>query len=172
MTWALVNRTCTRLEARSQTPKDNPQEVYGKKRMHKLGLTSELPKCHQSSDAMTSQSSFPSNSWWFQPTAIGILPRDDPIIIDWTPDATYEYLDVESEVGAWLHCQESYLRTIQKGKFFQHYRMPAGEDRTYSALHVPKAIWSDEDNSYCLVEAYALQAIKMRYHDLTRNIML
>lgn len=125
-------------------------------------MTSELPVCQQASDVHHGQTEFPEQSWWFQPTARGILPRDIPIIIDWNEDATYEYLEAENEVGTWLHHQESYLRTTQNGKFFQHYRWPAGEDHTYAATHVPKAIRSNRFDCYCPLEAYALQAIKMR----------
>lgn len=127
-----------------------------------LDRTSQLPVSQHSADCSPDHLNFPSKCWWFEPTAPGVLPQNDAIVVDWTPIAMYEYIPSEEEVGAWLHVQEDYLKTSKGGKFLQHFRMPKGEDRTYAATAVPKSIWSQHGDDMCPLESIAKHALKIR----------
>ncbi|MEW5303222.1 MAG: hypothetical protein WDW38_001541 [Sanguina aurantia] len=104
---------------------------------------------------------FPDPSWWFEPT-LSLLPPDDVITLEWTPQATYQFHPERQEVEVWVHADESCLSSCKHGRYVLHCRGTAAPDRLYEASCVPELVWSrDRDERYALGQL-AAHALKMR----------
>lgn len=58
---------------------------------------------------------FPESSWWQEPT-LSLLPPDDVIILEWVPQATYQFHPQQQEVEVWVHTDESCLSSCKQGR--------------------------------------------------------
>lgn len=99
-----------------------------------------LPRVTPHPDSLAESASFPKPSWWYECTTT-LLPRDEPIVLEWTPEAVFQFIEASQEVEAWLHADESCLVSFGAGRFFRHNRGPREEGRVYAAGAVPERAW-------------------------------
>jgi hypothetical protein len=83
-------------------------------------LATPLPQACAASGALGSSAAaagaaFPERSWWHEPCAL--LPAGEPLACEWAPAATYFYHAATGEAEAWLHQDQSVLRTSQGGRW-------------------------------------------------------
>ncbi len=76
--------------------------------------------------------SFPPGSWWLD-TGTATFPPDVPVLLEWTPDAVYQYLPGLEQVEVVVAADGSILRVDRRG-YVQHF-LPGSwrEPRTYAA---------------------------------------
>ncbi len=48
---------------------------------------------------------FPHGSWWFEPS-LTVLPSEELVLLEWTPEATFQFLPASGEVQAWLQGEQ------------------------------------------------------------------
>ncbi|KAK9801911.1 hypothetical protein WJX73_002481 [Symbiochloris irregularis] len=90
----------------------------------------------------------PSEDPWWQEANCSLLPRRQVVHFQWTPEATYQYIQHTQEVEAWIHADDSCLRTEQHGKSLRHHRSGHEEPSTFAADVVPSHAW-DADGRPC-----------------------
>lgn len=106
----------------------------------------------------------PHPSWWSDPAADAAeAPADASIVLQWTPDATYQFHAASGEVEAWLHCDESCLASSHAGRFLAHARGPAAAglppcETMYAAGAVPEFAWEGGGGG----RRYALSHVALR----------
>ena len=94
--------------------------------------TTELPVAISPSVTLTS---FPNNSWWHE--CSHMLPKDITLLLEWTPEALYQYIPKAREVAVWIHADESCLLSEGKGRFLRHCKGRNQAERLYAAEAVP-----------------------------------
>jgi hypothetical protein len=65
--------------------------------------------------AAAASCALPGHGWWQEPSEL--LPASELITCEWTPPATYHYHRGSGEAEAWLHHDQSVLRTSQEGRW-------------------------------------------------------
>ena len=87
---------------------------------------------------------FKQGSWWFEPT-LTLLPSDEIITLEWTPEGLYQYNPSSQEAEVWVHHDESCLATVKQGRFIARTRHDAtagtAVEQLYAASCVPETTW-------------------------------
>ncbi|KAJ9534795.1 hypothetical protein QJQ45_017217, partial [Haematococcus lacustris] len=88
---------------------------------------------------------FAPGSWWLEPT-VTLLPNNEVIVMEWTPDAVYQFHPHTGEVEAWVAADGSCLASTSRGRFLQHIRPCSApgmlpRQHLYAASCVPEAVW-------------------------------
>ncbi|KAG2448169.1 hypothetical protein HYH02_006754 [Chlamydomonas schloesseri] len=116
------------------------------------------------------------DGWWGEPS-LSLLPPEEVVAFEWTPHATYQFLEGTGEVEVWVHADESCLATTRAGRFVAHYRGGGGtsnnggsgggasSEQLYAANCVPDAVWSRDQTCRYPLGALAAHALKLRSHD-------
>ncbi|KAG2442403.1 hypothetical protein HXX76_002489 [Chlamydomonas incerta] len=115
-----------------------------------------------------------TDGWWGEPS-LSLLPPEEVVAFEWTPHATYQFLEAMGEVEVWVHADESCLATTRAGRFIAHYRgrggacngggSSMGSEQLYAANCVPDAVWSRDQTCRYPLGALAAHALKLRSHD-------
>lgn len=80
--------------------------------------------------------SFPQGSWWFD-SGTSTLPPDALLLLEWTPEAVYQFLPRSQEVEVIVAADESLLRLDRRG-YVRHYQPGSWRaPKTYAAQAVP-----------------------------------
>lgn len=111
-----------------------------------------------------------SDGWWGEPS-LSLLPPEVVVAFEWTPHATYQFLEAVGEVEVWVHADESCLATTRAGRFIAHYRSGGGandcgggvgSEQLYAANCVPDAVWSRDQTYRYPLGTLAAHAMKLR----------
>lgn len=119
--------------------------------------TTDLPTAAVLDTVLTT---FPKASWWFD--CSHRLPHNIIILLEWTPDALYQYHPNTREAAVWIHADESCLLSEGHGAFLRHRKGSPQPDRLYAAEAVPVHISSPGGHRYPLAE-FAEHALHLRY---------
>ena len=122
-----------------------------------LNRTTELPTAAVTGTVLAT---FPKESWWFD--CSHRLPHDIIILLEWTPEALYQYNPDTQEAAAWIHSDESCLLSERQGTFLKHCKGVPQPDRLYAAEAVPMHSSSPCSRRYALAE-FAEHALLLRY---------
>lgn len=122
-----------------------------------LSKTTDLPTAAVLDTVLTT---FPKASWWFD--CSHRLPHNITILLEWTPDALYQYNPNMQEAAVWIHADESCLLSEGHGAFLRHCKGSPQPDRLYAAEAVPMHISSPGGHRYPLAE-FAEHALHLRY---------
>lgn len=151
---------------------------------------SELPRADDCTRVGITQPLSP-DGWWAEPS-LSLLPQGEVLALEWTPQATYQYLPQHDEVEVWVHADESCLATTRAGRFLAHVRDPTrggGQDQgqlgtglvgqqaeaamgaaveapceqLYAASCVPEMVWSRDQSCRYPLAALAAHALKLRW---------
>ena len=106
-------------------------------------------------------SAFPKQSWWFD--CSHSLPHDMVILLEWTPDALYQYSPDTLEAAAWIHADQSCLLSEGQGRFLRHCKGRQQAERLYAAEATPVHSSSADSARYPLAE-FAQHALHLRYN--------
>ena len=102
---------------------------------------------------------FSKQSWWQD--CSHMLPHSISILLEWTPDALYQYIPVTAQVAVWIHADESCLLADAESKFVRHFRSSQQPVRLYTAEAVPVHTDGKENTRYPLAQlaehAFALR---------------
>ena len=105
-------------------------------------------------------STFPKQSWWLD--CSHLLPHDICILLEWTPDALYQYIQKANEAAVWIHADESCLLSEGGGNFLRHCKGVDEATRLYAAEAVPVHITAGGKMRYSLTQ-FAEHALALRY---------
>ncbi|GIL42642.1 hypothetical protein Vafri_590 [Volvox africanus] len=106
-----------------------------------------------------------TDSWWGEPS-LSLLPPEDVLMFEWTPDATYQFLS-EGEVEVWVHVDESCMVSTRGGRFLEHFKDAESMGQMYAANCVPETVWSRDHTYRYPLAALAVHALKVRSHNTT-----
>ncbi|GLC50872.1 hypothetical protein PLESTB_000441400 [Pleodorina starrii] len=110
--------------------------------------------------------------WWSEPS-LSLLPPDDVVSFEWTPQATYQYLPEAGEMEVWVHADESCLVSARGGRFLEHFKgADGGAHKVYAANCVPDAVWSRDQACRYPLASLAAHALKIRSHNTTLRAAL
>lgn len=119
-------------------------------------------QAHSASDG------FAPGSWWFEPSQT-LLPSDELLLMEWAPEATYEFVPGTGEVLVWLADSDACVVSERQGRFVRHVYGGGGqggvEDKMYAAECVPENVWvlaAAGGMQRCPLEKYAAHALKFR----------
>ncbi|GMH37102.1 hypothetical protein BSKO_04975 [Bryopsis sp. KO-2023] len=126
-----------------------------------LTRTSQLPVNAEPHPSACHTSDIPDDSWWFEPT-VTVLPKTDAIVVEWSPEATYQYIIDKREVEAWVHSDESCVFTCKGGRYFRHLRQPYAEDRMHACSSISQMLRSSEGGTAMAIGKIAKRALKLR----------
>lgn len=126
-------------------------------RQQALGRTTDLPIAVIPDTVL---STFVKQSWWFD--CSHRLPHDITILLEWTPDALYQYSPEKHEAAAWIHADESCLLSERQGSFLRHCKGTNQPDRLYAAEAVPMHSSSQGSVRYPVAK-FAEHALHLRY---------
>ncbi len=104
-------------------------------------------------------SAFPKQSWWHD--CSHMLPQDATVLLEWTPDALYQYIPDTEETAVWVHADESCLLSEGQGSFFRHCRGKHHAERLYAVGAVPLHTNAGGDVEYPLAQ-FAEHALALR----------
>jgi hypothetical protein len=125
------------------------------------GRRSTLPRADDCARAALTEQ-LPTDGWWSEPS-LSLLPTDHLLMVEWTPQATYQFLPEMGEVEVWVHVDESCLVSVKGGRFLQHLRDAGnGGGKLYAANCVPDAVWSGDQSSRYRLAPLAAHALKVR----------
>ncbi len=122
-----------------------------------VNRTTELPVVVSPDGAL---SAFPKQSWWHD--CSHMLPQDVTVLLEWTPDALYQYIPDTEETAVWVHADESCLLSEGQGSFFRHCRGKHHAERLYAVGAVPLHTNAGGDVEYPLAQ-FAEHALALRY---------
>ena len=91
-----------------------------------------------------------------------MLPQDVTVLLEWTPDALYQYIPDTEETAVWVHADESCLLSEGQGSFFRHCRGKHHAERLYAVGAVPLHTNAGGDVEYPLAQ-FAEHALALRY---------
>lgn len=117
----------------------------------------ELPVAVSPGGSVTT---FPKQSWWLE--CSHMLPQDTTVLLEWTPDALYQYMPTSDETAVWVHADESCLLSESRGSFVKHCRGRQHVERLYAAAAVPLHTSAEGTARYPLAQ-FAEHALKIRY---------
>ncbi|GIL73336.1 hypothetical protein Vretimale_4900 [Volvox reticuliferus] len=107
-----------------------------------------------------------TDGWWGEPS-LSLLPPEDVLTFEWTPDATYQFLPEEGEVEVWVHADESCMVSTRGGRFLEHFKDAESVGQMYAANCVPDTVWSRDKTYRYPLAALAVHALKVRSHNTT-----
>ena len=134
-----------------------PSSETAQSRQQALRRTTDLPIAVVPDTVL---STLAKQSWWFD--CNHCLPHDITILLEWTPDALYQYSPEKHEAAAWIHADESRLLSERQGSFLRHCKGDNESDRLYAAEAVPMHSSSQGSVRYPLAE-FAEHALHLRY---------
>ncbi len=137
-----------------QTTTEGPTAQYEQSCLNRI---TDLPVAVTPDTTLTT---FPKQSWWYD--CSHMLPQDIPILLEWTPDAIYQYIPTIKEVAVWIHVDESCLLSEGKGSFLKHCRGQHQPERLYAAEAVPLHTNTEGVGRYPLAQ-FAEHALALRY---------
>jgi hypothetical protein len=122
-------------------------------------LPAALDSASSGAAGMTQQ--HPDPGWWFE-EGLSLLPSDDLITLEWTPQATHLFLPSSSEVETWIHTDESCLLTSRGGRFVCHLKDANSPEQLFAASCVPEYVWSADQSGRYALGNIASHALKLR----------
>ena len=80
------------------------------------------------------------SGWWYSNTTI--MPDGEQIALAWTENVLYQFIGSTNEAQAWIRQDDSYLETVQNGRFVRH--RSGRFDRLYAASATPSEVTTPE----------------------------
>ncbi|GAX72778.1 hypothetical protein CEUSTIGMA_g234.t1 [Chlamydomonas eustigma] len=125
-------------------------------------ISTELPNALKDRHAGF-QDTCPCHGWWTEQT-LSLFPDGLPVVMEWTPQATYQFHASTSEVEAWLHHNDDMcLVTSRHGRFISNFRYHPNSGLTeqlYAAHCVPESVW--DKGKRLPLATFAAHASKLR----------
>ena len=149
--------SAARQAEQQQVDSDAPRLKEHNHDQQPLSKTTELPTAAIPDTVLTT---FPKESWWFD--CSHRLPHAIIILLEWTPEALYQYHHDTHEAAAWIHADESCLLSAGHGSFLRHHKGSPQPDRLYAAEAVPVHSSSQGGQRYSLAE-FAEHLLRLRY---------
>lgn len=105
----------------------------------------------------TSQHNPFKTAWWYCNTSV--YPREDMILMEWTPESFYQYFKQQKAVCVWIRMDNSTLFTEQGGKFIRHIRRQPYHKQMYASTAISQSILDSEGKRQYSLKPIAERAL-------------